>query len=553
MSKTKTRKAPLENAEEIIDRFGGIRPAATKLGAAVTTVQGWKDRGRIPAARRQEILDAAAENGIDLSDLFGEAEPVSAVLEPEPELEPEPVVLTPEKPAAPPYRERLREESREGARSEKAFDKNIMDEINAVQGQAVAQSSWISAIFVILAVGAGAYILWPAKQTLDNHQAALARLESEVETLNGRVGQVEGEVDVIEEERSSFLGGLIPESVEQRYSELKEQSRAVQEELGAMIKRAEEVGLGAGVIGADDGSFEARVARLEEQMEALGGSPEFAGLVGRINLFRGSVAGEAQIDAAFDTLKEIAGGSADLESDLAQLREEKDGALGQMIEGVDNEDLQAAAMLIGFSKFRRTLNRDGKPFEDDLQVLLKIVPEENTALRGALVRLAPHAQSGVLTPEGLSKEFKTLAGDAVMASLQGEDVSIKDKAKARLNEVLQVSKDGELVTGTDTQAKVAKVDHLLEQGDIASALGELEQMSGPEADLLKPFMAKAQETMQVQDARQMIDLFLAGGILPGGQMVRDPASGVSIYKPAGISLPAGLEDAVSAAGGPDGE
>ncbi len=51
---------------EIIDRFGGIRPMAAKLGVAVTTVQGWKVRGRIPGGRRQAILDAAAKQGVDL-------------------------------------------------------------------------------------------------------------------------------------------------------------------------------------------------------------------------------------------------------------------------------------------------------------------------------------------------------------------------------------------------------------------------------------------------------------------------------------------------------
>ena len=39
---------------------------ATKLGAPVTTVQGWKKRGLIPQARHADILAAARREGIAL-------------------------------------------------------------------------------------------------------------------------------------------------------------------------------------------------------------------------------------------------------------------------------------------------------------------------------------------------------------------------------------------------------------------------------------------------------------------------------------------------------
>jgi hypothetical protein len=55
------------SAEEIIECFGGIRPMAAKLGVPVTTVQGWKSRGRIPANRRSAIREAAAAHNIDLA------------------------------------------------------------------------------------------------------------------------------------------------------------------------------------------------------------------------------------------------------------------------------------------------------------------------------------------------------------------------------------------------------------------------------------------------------------------------------------------------------
>jgi hypothetical protein len=54
------------DAIRIIELFGGIRPMATKIDVAVTTVQGWKNRGAIPESRRAAIEAAAIEHGVDL-------------------------------------------------------------------------------------------------------------------------------------------------------------------------------------------------------------------------------------------------------------------------------------------------------------------------------------------------------------------------------------------------------------------------------------------------------------------------------------------------------
>lgn len=54
-------------AAAVVDRFGGIRPMASKLGIPVTTVQGWRARGHIPENRIAEIRRAAAEHGVDLA------------------------------------------------------------------------------------------------------------------------------------------------------------------------------------------------------------------------------------------------------------------------------------------------------------------------------------------------------------------------------------------------------------------------------------------------------------------------------------------------------
>jgi hypothetical protein len=55
-------------SERLIQRFGGIRPMANKLEVPVTTVQGWKKRGAIPATRLNDLRQAAQRHGIKLEE-----------------------------------------------------------------------------------------------------------------------------------------------------------------------------------------------------------------------------------------------------------------------------------------------------------------------------------------------------------------------------------------------------------------------------------------------------------------------------------------------------
>lgn len=55
-------------AERIINKFGGINAMARALGHKnASTVQGWKDRGTIPAKQHQPVWEAAQARGIEIS------------------------------------------------------------------------------------------------------------------------------------------------------------------------------------------------------------------------------------------------------------------------------------------------------------------------------------------------------------------------------------------------------------------------------------------------------------------------------------------------------
>lgn len=57
----------MDSAARIIDKFGGIHSMARKMGVPPSTVQGWKERGVIPARRQPDVIEVARREEIDLS------------------------------------------------------------------------------------------------------------------------------------------------------------------------------------------------------------------------------------------------------------------------------------------------------------------------------------------------------------------------------------------------------------------------------------------------------------------------------------------------------
>ncbi|WP_425291303.1 carph-isopro domain-containing protein [Cohaesibacter gelatinilyticus] len=63
----------MKNVRNIVERFGGLSAMARALGHKhPTTIQGWRDKDRIPHWRWDEVKKAARRKKIKISDLFAE-------------------------------------------------------------------------------------------------------------------------------------------------------------------------------------------------------------------------------------------------------------------------------------------------------------------------------------------------------------------------------------------------------------------------------------------------------------------------------------------------
>ena len=504
----------LENASDLIERFGGIRPMASKMGVPVTTVQGWKKRNVIPGNRRTDVIDAARSNNIDIADLlkvgaanqnaFANAGPAAGM--PGRSFE---STLEQSARQSDPQVEKRHAESVAAGHVTAAQD-DIIKTIRSAEKRAVRTSVWFSLALVASAVVLGGVLLWPTHAQLNNTTARVSTLEMQMEGV---------------QKEQSGLRALIPADMGEKFAQLQAQAQEIQGRIAGVTQQAEQ--LAGNLLAQGTGDLGARLMALEQQvaggvasMGAMGG-PDLTALFDRVKSLQSSVEGQQQLSTSVTDLKALVDGLSgrmdQIDGALAGAQQEDD-ALGQTLAGVPQTDLRAAAMLLGLAHFRSSLNRNA-PFEEDLLLLKGLVGNEDQELVAAIDRLAPRAAQGVLTPEGLSDQFKGLAGDIVVSSLKGEDVSIQEKARARFNEILQVQKDGELVSGTDTQASVARAQQLLDEGNIEGAIAELQGLEGPAKDTAQPFVDEALATMNAEQVKEMLTgkvLSSLSGLTAGG-------------------------------------
>ena len=243
-----SKKQPLINAGKIIERFGGIRPMASKIDTPVTTVQGWKKRDVIPGSRREQIVSAASEHNIDISDLanassFDESsstkssKPKVKKTNPTKPKSVQPktnkavtdvkvkaaninqdtssssIASVPASKGSVPREKAIPSNVEKTAnRFEKMHDENEHDrliaEIEKNNRKAVTSSTWITTGLILLALAAGTFLFWPSvkenQDQLNAQNEQLVALENKVKDNK----KIDLSDDVISDELQNKIDGL---------------------------------------------------------------------------------------------------------------------------------------------------------------------------------------------------------------------------------------------------------------------------------------------------------------------------------------------------------
>ncbi len=510
---------PTISDSEVVERFGGIRPMASKLGVAVTTVQGWKERGHIPEGRFPQIVEAAAKHGIDLGlEKAPAREPVKAKPEktqdPKPEKTPDPkpveetraVEKMPDPVAAEPERPTPEPETRpEPLPAEEAAPTPAEPASPPPPRGGV---SWFTLIAVVILLGVAILTvpLWqpalypgigigagpaPADTGKLNEIAAdLEKLADSMATLQRTLDagdrKLSGRIDALE------AGGG-------------ETGAAFAEQLASIEKGLSDLTGALDVLESGLSGIESRIANLET---AKGELPENV---------------QADLDANSTALDALEGNVGELTraiEDQGRTIRDSVASVGETVAGLETRVAalesrpvqtgeKIAAMVLALGQVENAMN-SGRPYRAALDRLEKLGRNDPMISGGAAVAaLSPWADYGIPDRLALRREFAELAPGIDRALSGAEEGNWLDNVWNSVTGLVTIRRiDGENLT------PIGKAEQALEQGGLVAAAAAFEGKGslGDDGDAwLNKVEARIGAEREIDDLYGQMTVPLAGG------------------------------------------
>jgi uroporphyrinogen-III synthase len=472
-------------AAEVIQRFGGIRPMAAKLGISFSTVQGWKERGHIPEQRHAEIAALAAKHGVSLE---GPAPVAPAAVEPRPAGKPV---------EAPSFRQMTPPPGPGAAAGDKPPPIPPPLAAHAVPAEARGIGVMSAALISIVIVGAafaGAYLArdyWlgetasmpvpaPAQPSvdravLDAFAARLAKLEKDVAARSAGPGTA----------ADPKLGEDIL-ALDKRLTELQNALYAARDQ----ARRDAQAGAAT-----TSEVAQAAKAAMTDQAKAT------AALAQRVDALE-----KGMDPAAFIAIRN---GLNDVSAKLDALAKRMEAA-ERVAQAARAEGMAQAAFALSVGQLRRAVDA-GLPFAAELAACRSLAGSD-AVLAGPLDQLAPFAAGGVATRAALAQSFKQTAAAVVHAARarDGESGAWR-RALAWLDSLITVRPVG-AAAGDSPAARVARAEAKLGAGGLAAAVAEIGGLTAPAADAAKPWLDRAKDRLQADQALAALESHAAAAV-----------------------------------------
>jgi uroporphyrinogen-III synthase len=482
-------------AQHVIERFGGIRPMAAKLGVPVTTVQGWKERHAIPEARHDEILDAAARHGIELSEEdFGT--PASSAEE------------TPAEPASVP--EERPETSEEGPRAAPPSG-HAAPPSHGLPGALV----WVALGVAVVALAVGLYALVlaprPDGKALERRVAALENAPAPAagvdpaafESLRSTVSGLAESLKKIQSQTAA-LGQKLEAAMAQsgagsdlttalkklndRVAALEAAPQpaaadtALKSQVDDLTKQVSDLATASAASNGD------AVDRLTKQIDALNR---------KVEAISAGAADKSAVESLKGELDRIAGDAADLGSKIDTV-EQSVKSLSSSVQAESAAASRPAALVFAVGRLADAAARSA-PFGDEVRAVEALANGDPKAT-AALETLRPLALDGVPTLAVLRADFDAMARAVAKAAQQPEGGDLVDRIVGRVTTLVTVRPVGPNAKGSSPGAILARAEADLESGDLTAAVSELKALSGAAREAAAPWLTRAQARLDTNQA-----------------------------------------------------
>ena len=536
---------PIPNdAARVIEAFGGIRPMAKKLGVAVTTIQGWKERNAIPIRRLDEIRTAAAREGIDLGALAVATEsPVE------------------DRGAAPPAGDAPFSERRAGAGPARAetveaeplrAERPVQTPSGVKEAESAAAGPTVDAVpakpdgrrrafafglgFAAMLI-AGALIGWAiadraggqadnadlvaalekrfgaAEKTAADAAAAAAVARSAAAAAGREADKLAGRLNASEAAQAALAGKVAATD-----------NSAAVEVLGAAVKavRADVERLRQAVAASrDDG----KVAKLAADLAGLQATA--AALQKAVVEAAERPAGREGADEATRTaLNELSQGLSALSEKVAALDKERTAAADRALSGLTarlaavetrlksvRSGSGAAGIVVALSQLR-AVAASGRPYSAALAAARELAGG-HAAAAAVLSALAP-AAAGAPTLPVLRRDFDALSPALIAAATRTQGEGWLDRAWNKLKSTVVVRRTGRSVAGDSPSALVAQAETELADGDLGSAIALVRRMPTPAQQVAAGWLARAERRAGIDAALAKLDALMPALSSGGG-------------------------------------
>ena len=462
-------------ASQIIDAFGGIRPMASRLGIPVSTVQGWKQRDTIPAGRMEAVRAAATAAEIDLEftpepdDRDDSALPDAAS-----------PVTEDEKPAA-------------GQSSDDTAPEPTVSVPNH-HAASPARGNRVAVLALVVALGVGGWVWWSTQGPGANGGD------------NARFSALEGRVARLAEASGGAAPGADPAALAALTRDVAALRAALDErsppDLETMLAplRAEIDGLRDALAAQNTG-------------EGGGAAPDEA-LMARLDAVEAEIQNAIQL--ASTNMQAMSGGLLEFDTKLKALTEAQAKSSADVAARIDAlekgqraeeaEISRASTLALAAGQLRAALAR-GVPYAGPLE-LLESMSAEDPQLSAAVTALRGMSETGVATGPGLELSFARLVPALLAAHRAGagdQTGNLVDRLTGRINDIVSIRRTGADVPGDGIDARIARAEIYLEDGDVGAALAAFDGVTGPAAETLAPWLAQAKGHIEARNALAVIE------------------------------------------------
>ena len=498
----------------VIQRFGGIRPMAQKLGVPVSTVQGWKERGAIPANRREEVLAAAARHSIAIEpgDLAGTAPP--AIELPETAVT-DSIMETPGTAADEISVEEPAISEEEFARGpvgagEEPVREEAASTYKAPPLPVAAETPRHVRSSLIPAVLASALVALVISGTAPYWTPALGLLPKPAQTfetgLSDRLSKLDRRVADLESRPPASPASPANLEMTQRIEALENLSKQMRADLdGLAAASAASPGTTANTASVPD---------LTQRLETVSG--EIAGLKAQIDAVRRDSAqavGPERLAVLSNRVEENAAELRAMQGDLSRLVE-----LPKRVEDLSNT-IQAAsgqaartAFILAAGQLEAALD-SGQPYASQLGAVRRLSIDD-PELKTILDQLEEHADEGVPPMAELRVRFEDTALAVAQAAQTDVSGGWLDQAWARLRSLVTVRPVGGDVPGDSPEAHVARAEARLDEGDLAGSVSEMQALEGAAAEAAAPWLSGAQARAAADTAIERLRERALAEVLP---------------------------------------